>query len=171
MERGPMALFGAIIAIGLGPAMWLGAQFGSAASSPGTSPTVIVQQDAAKGGVGGAAPNDPGTVKTDPKSNDEPLTAVPPKAHEVKTSPSPSTSPTPTASPSTSPTPGDDDSSTPTTGTTTSSAPPSDDDGDGDGGSGGGGDGHSQVPPAPPTTDASTPDSSYSAETEAAPAV
>ena len=65
MERGPLALFGAIIAVGLGPAMWLGAQFGNVAGTPGQPPAVTVQQDS-RGGVGAAAPDDQSdTLKTD----------------------------------------------------------------------------------------------------------
>lgn len=44
MKRGPMALFGAIIAVGLGPAMWLGAQFGQA-TGPTAPPVIGVESD------------------------------------------------------------------------------------------------------------------------------
>src|SRR3954470_7568223 len=110
MERGPMALFGALIAIGLGPAMWLGAHFGEAAAAA-TTPTssISVPQDAGQGGVGGAAPGNPANVvNTDPKSNVEPLSPTRPKAHRASSSPSPTASASPSASASASPTPGDE---------------------------------------------------------------
>ena len=54
MERGPMALFGAIIAVGLGPALWLGAQFGRIPTQTITPVTVVVQDPArvTPGGTG-----------------------------------------------------------------------------------------------------------------------
>jgi hypothetical protein len=61
MERGPMALFGAIIAVGLGPALWLGAQFGDV--SPDRPPAVVVDQVRHPGGSGaGAVPDDDPTI-------------------------------------------------------------------------------------------------------------
>lgn len=51
VERGPMALFGAIIAVGLGPAMWLGAQFG-VAPDPTRPPAIVVDRVQAPGGAG-----------------------------------------------------------------------------------------------------------------------
>ncbi|MEU4624531.1 hypothetical protein AB0G04_31730 [Actinoplanes sp. NPDC023801] len=44
MERGPLALFGAIIAVGLGPAMWLGAQLGAVNLAPGQRPAPVDEQ-------------------------------------------------------------------------------------------------------------------------------
>ncbi len=71
MERGPMALFGAIVAIGLGPAMWLGVQFGEVTLSPDRPPAVTtVKQDveAPRGGSGaGDAPTDSEAISTEPK--------------------------------------------------------------------------------------------------------
>jgi hypothetical protein len=55
MERGPMALFGAIVAIGIGPALWLGAQFGNLDVTPNNPPTVVSEQKVDKGGAGAAA--------------------------------------------------------------------------------------------------------------------
>jgi len=40
VDRGPVALFGAIVAVGLGPALWLGAQFGTATAVPARPATV-----------------------------------------------------------------------------------------------------------------------------------
>jgi hypothetical protein len=56
MNRGPMMLFGAIIAVGFGPALWLGAQFGTTDVIPGRPP-VTVEQQAPRGGGAGAAPD------------------------------------------------------------------------------------------------------------------
>jgi hypothetical protein len=118
MERGPMALFGAIIAVGLGPAMWLGAQLGNVTVAPTRPPTVSSVQDPGQGhnvdegGGAGAAPEDPSIViKTRPKADIKPL------------------SPTPSARPSSSaPTSGSDDPGNPTgEPTETSPATPSDD--------------------------------------------
>lgn len=128
MERGPLALFGAIVAVGLGPAMWLGAQFGHVSGIPQAPPAVTVQQNeqrvqepVSKGGVGAAAPENPTEVlQTRPRSNIEPLGA--PRTHRSSAQPSdtPSGSPDVTPSTSASPSAGDDEpSSEPTESTTT----------------------------------------------------
>jgi hypothetical protein len=58
MNRGPMALFGAIVAVGLGPALWLGAQFGVSDVSPTRPPAATIDQvQAPTGGGAGAAPD------------------------------------------------------------------------------------------------------------------
>jgi hypothetical protein len=57
MKRGPVALFGAIIAVGLGPALWLGAQFGTGGVSPVRPPITVDQQQLPQGGGAGAAPD------------------------------------------------------------------------------------------------------------------
>lgn len=44
MDRGPLALFGAIIAVGVGPALWLGAQLGTADLAPGQRPAPVDEQ-------------------------------------------------------------------------------------------------------------------------------
>lgn len=54
MVRGPMALFGAIIAVGLGPALWLGAQFGQLDITP-SAPPPKVTVDADRGNAPGRA--------------------------------------------------------------------------------------------------------------------
>jgi hypothetical protein len=143
MERGPLALFGAIIAVGLGPAMWLGAQFGSATDVPSSPPAVQSEQHARQnqnqdhGGAAGSAPEDPTVIlETKPRANIKPLetpAARPSSSSTGKARGKPSTSPSassPTPSPS-------EDASTPPTEST---------DPTGGGGSGGGGSG-----PAPPT--------------------
>ena len=143
MERGPLALFGAIVAVGLGPAMWLGAQFGQVTGVPSTPPAVTVQQDQGRGGVGAAAPDEPDVIKTKPKSNVEPLVTATPKPHKSSATPSASASASPSEStPSGSPSPSTNESTPPTDPPTD---PPSD---GGSGGSGGGDQGH---PPSPPT--------------------
>jgi hypothetical protein len=65
MERGPLALFGAILAVGIGPALWLGAQFGDLDVAPSRTPAVVSEQKADKApGGAGAAPEDPTTEPT-----------------------------------------------------------------------------------------------------------
>jgi hypothetical protein len=80
MERGPLALFGAIVAVGLGPAMWLGAQFGSAIDVPApaavTSEHGARQQTQDKGGEAGSAPDTSVIIRTTPEANTRPLTPV-----------------------------------------------------------------------------------------------
>ena len=105
MERGPMALFGAIIALGLGPAMWVGAQFG-ASDVPVRPPAITVDQVPAPGGVGaGAEPE--GDIATDVVETDVDVEADTPQRPVESTTaarPSPTVerSPTPTVAPSTS---------------------------------------------------------------------
>ncbi|MDT4991863.1 MAG: hypothetical protein QOH97_1755 [Actinoplanes sp.] len=145
MERGPLALFGAIIAVGLGPAMWLGAQFGHVASATSPPPAaVVVQENTGKGGEGAAAPADPGQkITTDPKGNGKPLVpAARPKPRESRAAPSASASAKPRASASTL---SDDQPPTPPTG---SSSTPSDQPSSGGPGSGQG-DGPQSVPTVP----------------------
>ncbi|GGL02252.1 hypothetical protein [Mangrovihabitans endophyticus] len=86
MERGPAALFGAIVAVGLGPALWLGAQFGRTATAPADEPPAIVSEQkvdrSASSGGGGSAPQDPsGVVPTQPRSGAQldPLPAASPQ--------------------------------------------------------------------------------------------
>jgi hypothetical protein len=142
MERGPLALFGAIIAVGLGPAMWLGAQFGHVAGAPSNPPAVTVQQDQSRGGVGAAAPDGPDVIQTKPKSNVEPLVKAHPTPHKSSATPSASSSPSPSESTASgSPSPSTAESTPPTDPST--DAPPA----GGSGGSGGG------VPPSLPASD------------------
>jgi hypothetical protein len=145
MERGPMALFGAIVAVGLGPAMWLGAQFGAMTVAPSRPPAVSSEQAnqapaQQKGGSAGSAPDDPSVVlETKPRANYRPLNSrrspspsasssatARPDPDESTTKPTEATSsPSPSAEPSTPPTestsePADDPSTAPP------SPPPSD---------------------------------------------
>ena len=141
-----MALFGAIVAIGLGPAMWLGAQFGQATVSSDRPPAVTtVQQDAVapRGGSGaGDAPTGAEAISTEPKVNTQPLTRTRNTQPVVTRSPSPSeseqasTPPVKSSSPSASD-PGADESDPPTDPTTPDDPPP--------------GDGGSDKPPQPPS--------------------
>ena len=118
MERGPMALFGAIVAVGLGPAMWLGAQFGAMGTVPSRPPAVsselqpnstATQQ---KGGEAGSAPQDPSVVlHTKPKAHYRPLDPTPSRSPSASTKThtpdpdDPTTEPSPSSSPSEKPSP------------------------------------------------------------------
>jgi hypothetical protein len=158
MERGPMALFGAIVAVGLGPAMWLGAQFGNAVDVPSRPPAVTSehgpqQKTQTEGGAAGSAPDTSVLVETTPRAEIKPLPqpARRPASHKTSKPADPSTSPTKS---STSPSPSDDGPSTPPSDGDDSS-PPNDPGGgggnppasppggqdQGSGGSGGTGDG------------------------------
>ncbi|MET8153394.1 hypothetical protein ACIBSW_31525 [Actinoplanes sp. NPDC049668] len=137
MDRGPMALFGAIVAIGLGPAMWLGAQFGQVSQTPDRpASSVTVQENGTpRGGFGaGDSPTDTEVIDTgtDPGSKPRSTRTARPTPTSVSPSPSASvTSPTPpvrTSSPTPSKTAGDgDDPSTKptTTAPTDPDVPPS----------------------------------------------
>lgn len=105
-----MALFGAIVAIGLGPALWLGAQFAQAAQFPVAPPPVTVQSTDRNDPLSGLVqPENPGTEPVKPRI----VPAGPPArghggaADPLVPSPSPSRSsePTPSAPPSQSPSP------------------------------------------------------------------
>jgi hypothetical protein len=143
-----MALFGAIVAIGLGPAMWLGAQFGQVTLSPERPPAVTSEQqqlEAPRGGSGaGDAPTDSEAIRTEPKSNTEPLTRTRNARPVVTESPTPS--PSTSTDPSTRPVesgspkpsePGGEDPDPPTGPTTKPADPPPDDE-------------EPDVPPQPP---------------------
>jgi hypothetical protein len=134
-----MALFGAIIAVGLGPAMWVGAQFGTAVDVPTRPPAVTSQhgtqakiQD--KGGEAGSAPDTSVVIRTTPEAVTKPLSPVKRRPGASRTS-TPPASPAPSSA---SPSPSSDQSSAPAQGG--QSTPP-------DGG--GTGDGADQ-PPSPP---------------------
>jgi hypothetical protein len=97
MERGPMALFGAIVAIGLGPALWLGVQIGDVPVTRERPP--LVQSEQRQGeqrqsvtgtepGGEGAGADDPGPGRTpEPqrKAETKPLKPAKPKPSESKT--------------------------------------------------------------------------------------
>ncbi|BCJ51742.1 hypothetical protein Asp14428_32170 [Actinoplanes sp. NBRC 14428] len=135
-----MTLFGAIVAVGLGPAMWLGAQFGDVTLTPQRPPAVTVQQNEPvqpRGGTGaGDGPADQTRIiRSEPKAVTEPLRTRP---RPAPTSSSPSPDPSPSEEPtSTEPTestpPADEESeepSTPPTESTTEPTTPSAEDGD-----------------------------------------
>ncbi|MCA2216842.1 hypothetical protein [Jidongwangia harbinensis] len=136
MERGPLALFGAIVAVGLGPALWLGAQFGNVTVSPGKAPTVISEQQPDVGGRAGAAPDESATkLETKPRAEIKPLSDRPsPRPSRSATSTAPEPEPDPTTEPpatTTEPTPTDEPTTPPTENTTEPADPtPSDDESD-----------------------------------------
>lgn len=72
MERGPMALFGALVAVGLGPSLWLGAQVGEILSVPTAPPAVTVERDNTAGEGAAAKDDRASVVRTD--VNDRPRT-------------------------------------------------------------------------------------------------
>jgi hypothetical protein len=138
MERGPLALFGAIVAVGLGPALWLGAQFGSATATPERAPAIEANQDQKAPGGAGAAPDEQAAIKPKPKSGYVPLSSTPsarPSASSTTEAPEPDDEPTtgPTAG---EPTPSDGPTTQPTDENTEPTDPPT-------------GDPDTEVPPAP----------------------
>ncbi|MEV4278019.1 hypothetical protein [Actinoplanes xinjiangensis] len=81
MERGPLALFGAILAVGVGPALWLGAQLGAVNLAPGQRPAPVGEQfpgvDMDFGGAGaGELPDDDEPLITYTYTPLTPATAV-----------------------------------------------------------------------------------------------
>jgi hypothetical protein len=147
MDRGPVALFGAIVAVGLGPAMWLGAQFGHFEVAPARQPVPVDRTHAdttqLMGGSGGGGANEPGDdnnsspVRTKPRAHIEPMT--------TSRSASPSSSPTDIPS-----TPASDDSSAPSDDPSPSPSDSTDPAGTGD----------DSTPPSPPADDGSSSPSS-----------
>ena len=135
MERGPMVLFGAIVAVGLGPAMWLGAQFGQVTVTPLTRPPAVVA-DAPAGKAAGGAGAAPEVVEADtdtgPATDLLPLSSTP--AARPSTSPTEVVqveSPRPTVTPSRSsatPTQSADPTTPSTESTTSPTTEPSEDD-------------------------------------------
>ncbi|WP_328466096.1 hypothetical protein OHA21_45335 [Actinoplanes sp. NBC_00393] len=135
MERGPLALFGAIVAIGVGPALWLGAQLGTVDLAPPVQPATVGEQlpgpesqlDLDLGGVGAGDPqvdSDPVTGYTisplSPRTV-EPTTEAPftPPVEATRVVPvSPSVSPSISSSAPVSASPSADDPETPPTEST-----------------------------------------------------
>ncbi|WP_433301624.1 hypothetical protein ACQP2F_06625 [Actinoplanes sp. CA-030573] len=94
MDRGPAALFGAIVAVGLGPAMWLGVQLGAVEVAPVRPPAVVGEHTSGPETLLG------GEGAGDSEIGDEPTIKA---THRVKVLPlRASTSPTPSATPATS---------------------------------------------------------------------
>src|SRR3954470_19389824 len=109
MDRGPAALFGAIVAVGLGPAMWLGVRLGAVDFAPVRPPVVSEHTAGPEKLVGGAGAGDSPldgdeTVKATPRATVLRLTTSPsPRAHNRTASPTPTratTSPAVSAPPS-----------------------------------------------------------------------
>ncbi|WP_433793696.1 hypothetical protein [Actinoplanes sp. CA-252034] len=111
-----MALFGAILAVGLGPALWLGAQIGAVDLAPGQRPAPVDEQfpgaDMDFGGAGaGDLPDDDEPLSTyvyTPLSPSASQTAVRPspvatEVTRIVSPPSPPPPSPPPASPSVSP--------------------------------------------------------------------
>ncbi len=141
MNRGPLALFVSIVAVGLGPALWLGVQFGAVEIAPVRQQPVVSEQQPGGhellGGAGaGSATNVDGesVIRTTPRSDVRPVTKTPkrtPASSPSAAAPEPSSSPSETTDPGDDPTPTDTE---PTDGPTE----PADDSG------------NPPVPPAPP---------------------
>ncbi|NMO55540.1 hypothetical protein HH310_30690 [Actinoplanes sp. TBRC 11911] len=152
MERGPVALFGAIVAVGLGPALWLGVQFGAVEQPPINHQPAVIQQKPAGtelfGGTGAGQPtNTPEDheIRTTPHRNADPVTRTPSRKPTPSPSPSaepePSKSSSPSSGTSTDPSdpvshPAGDDPTDPSNGDT--SVPPDPPDNSGNGGTGNG---------------------------------
>src|SRR5690349_18985702 len=97
MERGPMALFGAIIAVGVGPALWLGVQLG-AVDAVTRPPSTTVREE-----LPAAVQNDQGGYGAGEESDDSSPSSgwtVPPATRRIKTTPSPEPSVSPSPTPS-----------------------------------------------------------------------
>src|SRR5690242_8939583 len=131
MDRGPAALFGAIVAVGLGPAMWLGVRLGAVDTAPARPPVVgehTAGPEQLVGGSGaGDSPLDGSTVKATPRATVLRLNTSPaPRAHTTTASPTVSVSPTGTGVPTTLPTgPTGGPSTPPTESTSQPTEPPS----------------------------------------------
>ncbi|GAA4598570.1 hypothetical protein BJY16_002762 [Actinoplanes octamycinicus] len=105
MERGPMALFGAIVAVGLGPALWLGVQLAAVKTPAGGTPPATVRQQlpaAVETDSGGSGAGE--TETAEPIIDwTRPPAAEPPAKRAAPRPPSPSASPSPSTSRSTAP--------------------------------------------------------------------
>ncbi|MEU4239893.1 hypothetical protein [Actinoplanes sp. NPDC026619] len=137
MNRGPAALFGAIVAVGLGPAMWLGVRLGAVEVAPPKPPAVVSEHtsgpDRLVGGTGaGDSPIDNRPeVSATPRGRVLPLTSASSPAAAITSSPATGTPATPSSAPTTEPqsTPPTESTTAPTTPpteTTTGSTPPHD---------------------------------------------
>ncbi|MCU7722913.1 hypothetical protein ODJ79_04230 [Actinoplanes sp. KI2] len=137
MDRGPAALFGAIVAVGLGPAMWLGVRLGAVDTAPVPPPAVGEHTAGPEQLVGGSGAGDsplgeatnkarPHTtvlrLSTSPSAREHTRTAAPKPSHTT-TSPTVSASPSGSGGPTSPPTESTGGPTTPPTGPTT---PPTD---------------------------------------------
>jgi hypothetical protein len=100
MNRGPVALFGAIVAVGLGPAMWLGVQLGGIEVNPSRPPAVVGEPGAVPDRLVGGSAADTTTAAV---IDATPQSEVAPRTHSATPSPS-ATTPAPTTAPTSSPT-------------------------------------------------------------------
>lgn len=128
MDRGPVALFGAIVAVGLGPAMWLGAQFGSIEVDPSRPPAIVGEPNSAPdqlvGGAGAAdaSSGDDAVINGTPQSEAVPArTTTSPPRRRATASPAATAA---TSSPTPTPTRSTEAPTTPPTGSTSSPATP-----------------------------------------------
>jgi hypothetical protein len=100
MERGPLALFGAVVAVGVGPALWLGAQLGAVNLTPGQRPAPVEEQfpgaDLDFGGAGAGDLADDEPVVT--YSYSPPASPVPKLVATSRPSPARTVPPSPPAS-------------------------------------------------------------------------
>jgi hypothetical protein len=125
MDRGPVALFAAIVAVGLGPAMWLGAQFGNLEVAPSSPPAAVQEQSTGTQGMlggtgaGDNATGDDSVIRTKPRADVRPLTRTSSPRRSASPSASASASSSPSASPSAHPS-----DSGPSTPPAESSGPP-----------------------------------------------
>lgn len=92
MERGPLTLFGAIVAVGVGPALWLGAQLGTVDVAPDQRPSTVGEQypaaDMDFGGVGaGETPEQTDVLRVE---SGDPVTVTPSSPAPVRTPARPS---------------------------------------------------------------------------------
>ncbi|MDY7084331.1 MAG: hypothetical protein SYR96_04435 [Actinomycetota bacterium] len=101
MDRGPLALFGAIVAVGLGPALWMGVQLGGAGGESPARPPVVREQGATEksgqnlvGGAGAGEQTGGAITVTETRADVRPLTTSP----SAEPSPSASSEPEPSAS-------------------------------------------------------------------------
>jgi len=130
MDRGPVALFAAIVAVGFGPALWLGAKFSSIEVVPTGPPAAVEQQTTGTqrmlggAGAGDSATGDDTVIRTDPKGHVRQLTRSPSASPSASASPSPSGSPSP--SPSADPSANSGTPVPPTESSNTPSGEPSD---------------------------------------------
>src|SRR5690349_20522810 len=88
MNRGPLALFGAIVAVGLGPAMWLGAQFGTVEVTPARPPAVVGEQNVSPDRLAGGAGAGAETTGDESVINATPQSAAVPSTRSATPSPS-----------------------------------------------------------------------------------
>jgi uncharacterized membrane protein YgcG len=147
-----MALFGAIVAVGLGPALWLGAQFGRFDVDTSRPPAPVSEQHSSTDQLlGGSGAGDTSTgddnatvLDTTPRANIQPLTPSP--------SASPSASSSSSARPDGSASPSTSASSDPEQSRYPSASPSESTDPDDPPGDGGGTSGDPTVPPSPPAS-------------------